>query len=48
VFRLTPSGVALTEVAPGIDLRRDVLERMGFTPLMPREPDIMPTHYFTA
>jgi propionate CoA-transferase len=48
VFRLTPAGVALTEVAPGIDLRRDVLERMGFAPLMPREPEIMPAHYFMA
>ena len=48
VFRLTPVGVALTEVAPGVDLRRDVLERMAFAPLMPREPEIMPAHYFTA
>ena len=30
VFRLEPDGLALTEVAPGIDPRRDVLERIGF------------------
>jgi propionate CoA-transferase len=30
VFRLEPEGVALIEVAPGIDVRRDVLERIGF------------------
>jgi propionate CoA-transferase len=48
VFQLTSEGVMLTEVAPGIDLRRDVLERMGFEPLIPREPEIMPAHYFVA
>jgi propionate CoA-transferase len=30
VFRLEPEGLALTEVAPGIDPHRDVLERIGF------------------
>lgn len=35
VFRLTPEGVALAEVAPGIDVRRDVLERMQFAPILP-------------
>ena len=29
VFRLTPEGMVLAEVAPGIDVRRDVLERMA-------------------
>ena len=48
VFRLTPQGVTLTEVAPGVDIRRDVLERMQFAPLMPREPKLMPAHYFVA
>lgn len=32
VFRLEPGGVALTEVAPGIDIERDVLARMDFAP----------------
>ncbi len=48
VFRLAADGVILCEVAPGIDLRRDVLDRMGFSPLIPREPEIMPAHYFSA
>jgi propionate CoA-transferase len=48
VFRLTPEGLLLTEVAPGVDLRRDVLERMGFTPLIPREPAVMAAGHFTA
>ena len=33
VFRLTEKGLALKEVAPGVDIRRDVLERMQFAPL---------------
>ncbi len=37
VFRLTADGVALVEVPPGIDLERDVLNRMEFTPLMPAD-----------
>lgn len=32
VFELTPNGVTLTEVAPGIDAARDVLPHMGFKP----------------
>jgi propionate CoA-transferase len=30
VFRLEGEGLVLTEVAPGIDVRRDVLDRIGF------------------
>ena len=32
VFRLTDDGVELCEVAPGIDIDRDVLGRMSFVP----------------
>ncbi|MBI3513320.1 MAG: acyl CoA:acetate/3-ketoacid CoA transferase [Proteobacteria bacterium] len=48
VFALTAQGLALTEVAPGIDVRRDVLERMGFAPVIPREPAVMAAAHFTA
>jgi acyl CoA:acetate/3-ketoacid CoA transferase len=48
VFRLTPDGMVLAEVAPGIDVRRDVLERMDFAPLLPREPALMAAEHFTA
>jgi propionate CoA-transferase len=34
VFRLEAEGVRLIEVAPGIDLERDVLARMAFRPLV--------------
>ena len=34
VFRLTENGWLLTELAPGIDLERDVLANMDFAPLI--------------
>jgi propionate CoA-transferase len=34
VFELTPEGIALREVAPGLDPERDVLDRMAFRPIV--------------
>ena len=34
VFRLTADGLELTEIAPGIDVERDVLAHMGFAPIV--------------
>ena len=48
VFRLTEQGLTLTEVAPGIDLRRDVLERMRLTPHIPSDPALMASLHFCA
>ena len=41
VFRLGASGLTLTEVAPGIELERDILARLPFKPAIdgPREMD---------
>lgn len=34
VFKLTPNGIMLCEIAPGIDLEKDILNQMDFTPLI--------------
>ncbi|MBT8769372.1 acyl CoA:acetate/3-ketoacid CoA transferase [Metapseudomonas boanensis] len=45
VFRLTTEGLELIEIAPGVDLERDILERMDFVPIV-REPKRMDTRLF--
>jgi propionate CoA-transferase len=41
VFELTARGLVLAEIAPGIDLQRDILDRMAFRPIVdsPRTMD---------
>ena len=34
VFKLTDEGVELTEIAPGYDLQKDILDQMDFTPII--------------
>jgi propionate CoA-transferase len=46
VFRLTPKGLELIEVAPGIDLERDILARMDFRPIIRRNPAVMDRRIF--
>jgi propionate CoA-transferase len=45
VFKLTPDGLELIEVAPGIDLERDILVRMDFRPIV-RNPAVMDKRIF--
>jgi propionate CoA-transferase len=48
VFELTLRGLALTEVAPGIDLQRDILDRMAFAPIIDTPPRTMDARLFDA
>ena len=45
VFHLT-QGLVLTEVAPGVDIRRDILDAMDFAPLIPAPPRLMDAALF--
>ncbi len=47
VFELTPAGVRLAEVAPGVDVERDIVARMGFAPLIDTPPKMMDARIFT-
>lgn len=40
VFELTPEGLLLTEIAPGIDVEHDILNQMDFLPIV-RVPGLM-------
>jgi len=46
VFRLTPMGLELVEIAPGIDLERDVLAKMDFKPLVSPQLSLMDPRIF--
>src|ERR1700736_6764610 len=46
VFALGPDGLELTEVAPGIDVERDILALMDFRPAIPRDPIAMDPRIF--
>jgi propionate CoA-transferase len=48
VFDLTDRGPRLIELAPGIDLERDVLAQMDFEPLIEGTPRLMDLRLFTA
>ncbi len=46
VFRLCAEGLELTEIAPGVDLQRDILERMDFAPILRHPPALMDARIF--
>ena len=45
VFTLTRAGMELTEIAPGVDLQRDILAQMDFVPMV-RQPRLMDARIF--
>ena len=47
VFRLTADGPELTEIAPGVDLERDVLARMTFRPRISPQLKLMDQRIFS-
>ncbi|MCB1861489.1 MAG: acyl CoA:acetate/3-ketoacid CoA transferase [Gammaproteobacteria bacterium] len=47
VFQRGRKGLVLTEVAPGIDIEKDILAHMDFTPIV-RDPILMDTRIFRA
>ena len=46
LFRLSPDGVELIEIAPGIDLERDILTQMEFEPIIRTAPASMDPRIF--
>ena len=48
VFSLSPKGLELIEIAPGIDLERDILARMAFAPVIEATPRLMDERIFRA
>ena len=48
VLRLGADGMELIEVAPGVDIERDVLARMDFKPIIRRDPVLMDAAIFAV
>lgn len=47
VFQLTADGMQLIEIAPGVDLEKDILSQMEFRPILPEKVKIMDANLFT-
>jgi propionate CoA-transferase len=46
VFKLEKEGMVLIEIAPGIDLQKDVLDQMDFEPILSKKLKLMPAEIF--
>ncbi|HAK4945033.1 TPA: acyl CoA:acetate/3-ketoacid CoA transferase [Salmonella enterica] len=47
VFTLKQDGLHLIEIAPGVDLQRDILDKMDFSPVISPDLKLMDTRLFT-
>jgi len=47
VFELGEEGLILTEIAPGVDLQKDILDLMDFAPVIKDTPKLMDHRIFT-
>ena len=48
VFVLTPDGLELSEVAPGVDVERDIIAQMDFKPIVRDELEMMDARIFRS
>ena len=46
VFRLVKEGLELIEIAPGVDLEKDVLDKMAFKPIISPQLKLMDARLF--
>lgn len=46
VFELTGNGLSLTEVCPGMDIQKDILDQLAFTPTFSKNLGQMPAEVF--
>ena len=46
MFRLTKEGVTLVEVAPGVELQKDILDHMDFEPAIAKDLKMMDDRIF--
>ncbi len=46
VFKLTPEGLEIIEIAPGLDIEKDIISLMPFRPLVSKDLKEMDSRFF--